>query len=53
MKMKLLLNICIEMKESMSFYLLAIKTIYLKVKGIGIRTMFLNVIFNIIFNCCY
>ena len=51
--MKLLLNICFDMKESMSFYLLAIETIYLKVKGIGSRTKVLNVTFNIIFNCCY
>ena len=44
--MKLLLNICFEIKESMSFYLLAIETIYLKIKGKGSRTKFLNVTFN-------
>ena len=53
MKMKLLLNICFEIKESMSFYFLAIETIYLRIKGIGSKTKLLNVTFSIIFNCYY
>ena len=53
MKMKLLLKICFEIKESMVFLFTGNRNIYLKVKGIGSKIKFLNATFNIIFNCYY
>ena len=49
MKIKLLLNIGFKIKESMVFLFTGNRNIYLKVKGIGSKTKFLNITFNIIF----